>query len=235
MELDFPAAVVIMALTALLSRGIREGASFNAVITAVNLAVIAVILCVGFAKSEAENYVPFAPNGWPAVSAAASVVFFSFIGFDTVASTAEEVRNPSRDLPIGILASLGVCTLLYIAMSLALAGLEPWDTLDIDAPFGKAFRERGMPWVDTLVSIGALTGITTSLLVALVGGARVLVTLARDRLVPFHGSLSRLHELHRTPHVSQVPRAAPGCVWTGLLLLSFLFGGGGMKGGLHLR
>lgn len=200
-DLDFVAPTLILALSALLAKGIREGATFNLIVTGINLAVILVILVVGFAKVEPGNYAPFAPNGWPAISAAASIVFFSFIGFDTVASAAEEVRNPARDLPLGILASLAVCTILYIAMSLALTGLVPWGTLDVDAPFGQAFLQRGMPWVDTLVSVGALTGITTSLLVALVGGARVLVTLARERLVP--AALAHVHPRHRTPSSSQ--------------------------------
>jgi len=204
--LDLPAAAIVLALSALLSRGIREGSRFNIAVTAANLASIAVVLGAGFAATEPANYVPFAPNGWRAISTAASVVFFSFIGFDTVASTAEEVRQPARDLPIGILLSLAICTVLYVLMALALTGMLPWEEIDVHAPFGAVFDTLGQGWVAVLVSVGALTGITTSLLVSLIGQARVYVTLARDGLIP--PALAAIHPVHGTPARAQMVTGA---------------------------
>jgi APA family basic amino acid/polyamine antiporter len=181
----------------LLCRGIKESSRFNTIVTLVNLACIAFVLVAGYSKIQRKNYTPFAPKGMAGVASGASVVFFSFIGFDTVATAAEEVRNPGRDLPMGIIGSLAICTALYVAMCAVITGMVSSDKIDTDAPFAVAFRSSGMGWAESIVSAGALAGITTSLLVNLLGQPRIYMTMSRDGLLPpWYG---RLHPRFGTP------------------------------------
>ena len=196
-SLDPLAVVIIAVLTVVLIIGIKESATFNTVVTSVNLATIAVVLVVGVPSIESENYVPFAPFGVKGIFTGASIVFFSFIGFDTLATCAEEVKKPSRDMPIGIMGSLGICTILYVLMALTIAGMVPYQEIDIDAPFAAAFNLRGNRVVGFIVSLGAVTGIVTSLLVSLLGQTRIYMVIARDRLLP--GWFGIVSERFRTP------------------------------------
>jgi len=197
LRIDLLATALVLGQSALLSWGIKESSNFNIVVNAVNLACIAFVLLVGGTKVETANWHPFAPNGISGVFAASSIVFFSFVGFDTVATAAEEVRNPSRDLPLGIIGSLVICTALYAGMCLVITGMVPSDDIDMEAPFAEAFARRGMEWAAGIVSAGALTGITTSLLVSLLGQPRIYMTMSRDGLLPaFFG---RIHPTRGTP------------------------------------
>ncbi len=183
-ELDFAAAALVALVTALLAYGMKETARFNACVTALSLLVIFFVIALGGSSVDTANWVPFAPNGLEGVLAGASVVFFSFVGFDTVATCAEETRDPGRDLPVGILGSLGICALLYAAMAAVITGMVPTADIDVQAPFAVAFRDRGMPWAESLISFGALAAITTALLSSLMGQPRVYMAMARDGLLP---------------------------------------------------
>ena len=183
-ELDLAAAALVALVTALLAYGAKETARFNASVTAVSLLVIFFVITLGGLSVERENWTPFAPGGVEGVLAGASVVFFSFVGFDTVATCAEETRDPGRDLPIGILGSLGICAVLYAAMALVITGMVPAAEIDVQAPFAVAFRDRGMPWAESLISFGAVAAITTALLSSLMGQPRVYMAMARDGLLP---------------------------------------------------
>ena len=183
-ELDLAAAALVALVTALLAYGAKESARFNASVTAVSLLVIFFVITLGGLSVEKENWTPFAPGGVEGVLAGASVVFFSFVGFDTVATCAEETRDPGRDLPVGILGSLGICAVLYAAMALVITGMVPAADIDVQAPFAVAFRDRGMPWAESLISFGAVAAITTALLSSLMGQPRVYMAMARDGLLP---------------------------------------------------
>jgi APA family basic amino acid/polyamine antiporter len=197
LQLDVLATLNVFAQCAILCVGMRESSNFNIAINVVNLACIAFVLLAGSTQVDRDNYAPFAPYGVSGVFAGASIVFFSFIGFDTVATAAEEVRNPGRDLPLGILGSLLICTALYAAMCGVITGMVPYDHIDRNAPFAEAFAQRGMHWAASIVSAGAITGITTSLLVSLLGQPRIYMTMARDGLLP--AWFARVHARRGTP------------------------------------
>lgn len=196
-HLDFFALGLIIFLSCILAYGTKESARFNMIVTMINLAVVVFVVCGGLPYANPRNLKPFAPYGASGIFAAASIVFFSFIGFDTVATTAEEVKNPAVDLPIGIVGSLLVCGFLYALMCIVISLMVPYAQIDINAPFSQAFghilqqsNNPGAPkriflgLAQRVVSIGALTGIVTSLLVALLGQARIYVVLGREWLLP---------------------------------------------------
>jgi len=216
--IDFPALVITAIVTAILVKGIRESASFNAFMVAVKLVVVLMVIGVGVFYIDPRNWHPFAPYGFTGVSffgktifgqtgisgeplgmlAGAATIFFAYIGFDSVSTHAEEARNPRRDVPIGIISSLIICTVLYIAVSAVLTGMVPYDKINIDAPVSNAFAQVGLRWAQFLISLGALTGITSVLLVLMLSQPRVMLAMARDRLIPpsFFGAI---HEKFRTP------------------------------------
>ena len=182
-RLDFPALGSIGLLCALLAYGTRESARFNSAVTGMNLVVICFIMGVGFPLGfKASTLTPFAPMKARGVFGGASRVFFSFVGFDTLATAAEEVKNPAFDLPVGILGSIGICAVLYAAMSLVICGMVPYQDMDMDAPFSQAFVAVGQGWAAQVVSVGAVTGIVTSMMVSLIGATRIYVVLGRERL-----------------------------------------------------
>ena len=195
--LDVPAALLVAAVTVMLARGMRNTARFNAAVTVVSLLVIGFVIVFGFAEVEPRNWSPFAPNGLPGVFSGAGVVFFSFVGFDTVATCAEETKNPGRDLPVGIMGSLGICAVLYALMSLVITGMVPTPEIDVQAPFAAAFRDKGLGWAESVISLGAVAAITTALLSSLMGQPRVYMVMARDGLLP--AWIARVHERFGTP------------------------------------
>ena len=226
--IDLPAILITVALTAILVRGVRESASFNTVMVVIKLAVVLMVIGVGAFYVDPANWHPFAPFGYSGLSlfgktilgrtgaggeplgmlAGSAIIFFAYIGFDSVSTQAEEARNPKRDIPIGILASLAICTVLYIAMAAVLTGMVRYDQINIDAPVADAFRRVGLPWAHLVVSIGAVVGITSVLLVLMLSQPRVLLAMARDGLVStrFFGAV---HPRFRTPWLSQMMM---GCV-----------------------
>ncbi len=192
--------VILMILTWMLARGIRETATANNVMVVIKLAVIVVFILVGARHIDPANWNPFFPNGMPGVMTGAAIVFFSYIGFDSVATAAEECRRPQRDLPIGIIATLAICAVLYAAVALVLTGVADWRTLDNAAPVVRALRDLGYNNIRWLVAVGALTGMVSSLLVFQYGQVRIWYAMSRDRLLP--GVFSRLHPRYRSPVVS---------------------------------
>ncbi len=220
---DLPALVISVLVTIVLVIGIQESARMNAAMVVVKLVVVLFVIVVGAFYVDAQNWVPFAPYGYTGISifghtlmgqtgpageplgvlAGAGTIFFAYIGFDAVSTQAEEARNPQRDVPIGLMASLVLCTILYIAVAAVLTGMVPYDKINVDAPVSDAFRQVGLPWAQFLISIGALTGITSVLLVLMLSQPRVFLAMARDGLLPksFFGAV---HERYQTPWKSTI-------------------------------
>jgi len=198
---NWPAFIIVMLLTMVLVRGIRESARTNNIM--VLLKIVAILVFVSFAARfiHPANWHPFAPNGWPGILTGGSIVFFTYIGFDSVSTAAEECTEPQRDLPIGIIATLVVCTILYIAVVVVLTGLVRWDTLvDDAAPVVNTLKKLHFSGVRLVVLIGALMGMISSLLVFQLGQARVWFAMSRDGLFP--KIFSRVHPRYQTPAFS---------------------------------
>src|SRR5512145_262290 len=204
---NLPAILIVLVITTLLVFGVRESARFNAAMVAVKLAAILFFIVVGIGYVEPENWTPFTPYGVQGIAAAAAVVFFAYIGFDAVSTTAEEAKNPSRDLPIGIIASLVICTTLYLAVSAILSGIIPVveyrsDAQFLNAPVGYALAVINMDWAAGLVSAGAVAGITSVLLVMLMSQPRIFFSMSRDQLLP--AGVSKVHPKYRTPYITTI-------------------------------
>jgi basic amino acid/polyamine antiporter, APA family len=220
---DLPAILITAVITAILVKGIRESASFNAGMVIVKLVIVIFVIAVGAFMVDPKNWEPFAPYGYTGVSffghtlfgqtgangqplgmlAGAAIIFFAYIGFDSVSTHAEEARLPQRDVPIGIIASLIICTVLYITVSAIVTGMVRYDQIDINAPVAQAFAAKGMPWAQRIIDVGAVTGITSVLLVMMLSQPRVLLAMARDGMVPqsFFGAV---HPKFRTPWKSTI-------------------------------
>ncbi len=204
---NLPAILIVAAVTALLIYGIRESAGANTLIVILKTAVVIFVIAFGAFMIDPPNWHPFVPNGFSGVMSGAAIVFFAFIGFDAVSTCAEETRNPQRDMPIGIIASLIICTVLYVLMSIVLTGIKKYTTYSGDAAaVATAFASK--PWAQALVSAGALAGTTSVLLVFQLGQPRIFMAMARDGLLPQY--FSRIHPRYRTPHVTTI--------WTGLVV-----------------
>jgi basic amino acid/polyamine antiporter, APA family len=198
---NWPAFIIVMLLTVVLVRGIKESANTNNIM--VLLKIVAILVFVSFAARliHPANWHPFAPNGWPGILTGGSIVFFTYIGFDSVSTAAEECKNPQKDLPIGIIATLVVCTILYIAVVVVLTGLVKWDTLvDDAAPVVNTLKKLHFTGVRLVVLLGAMMGMISSLLVFQLGQARVWFAMSRDGLFP--KIFGRVHPKYRTPAFS---------------------------------
>src|SRR5579864_499891 len=220
---DLPAIAIALIVTAILVKGIRESASVNTGIVIVKLAIVFFVIGVGALYVHPANWHPFAPFGLSGLSffghtligrtgpggqpmgmlAGAAIVFFAYIGFDSISTHAEEARNPSRDVPIGIMTSLVLCTVLYIAVAAVLTGMVPYSQINIDAPVSDAFRQVGLPWAELLVAVGAVAGITSGLLVMMLSQHRIFLAMGRDGLLP-PGFFAAVHERFRTPWKSTI-------------------------------
>jgi APA family basic amino acid/polyamine antiporter len=239
--LDLPAIVITVILTAILVKGIRESASFNATIVGVKLVIVLFVIVVGAFYVNPANWHPFAPFGLSGISlfgktlfgqtdaggqplgmlAGAAIIFFAYIGFDSVSTHAEEAKRPHRDVPIGIISSLFVCTVLYIAVSAVLTGMVRYDKIDINAPVSDAFKQVGLPWAQGIVSLGALAGITSVLLVMMLSQPRILLAIARDGLLP-PSIFGAVHERFRTPWKSTMLTGAVVAILGAFLPLRIL-------------
>lgn len=195
--IDLPAILIILLIASLLTGGAKKSARFNAVMVIVKIAVVLLFIAVGVWYVKPGNWTPFMPFGFSGVAKGAATVFFAYIGFDAVSTAAEEVKNPQRSMPIGIIASLAICTLLYIVVSLVLTGIVPYPLLEVKDPVAFALRFIHQDWASYLISIGAIAGITTVLLVLLFGQTRLFYAMSRDGLLP--KVLSRVDRQQRTP------------------------------------
>lgn len=213
--IDLPAMLIVFAVSVILYIGVRESARVNAVIVTIKLIAVVIVVVVGVFFVRPANWSPFLPFGWGGVLRGAAYIFFAYIGFDAVSTAAEEVVDPNRALPIGILASLGICTVLYIAVAVVLTGMVPIANIDIDAPLAAAFVTRGMNFVAGIVSIGAVAGLTSVLLVLLLGQSRIFFAISRDGLLP--PAFSRVHPRYLTPSMPTVVTGLAVGLTAGLL------------------
>jgi len=243
---NLPAVLIVLLLTAVLVAGIKVSSRFNMILVAVKTAVVLLVIFAGLFFINLENYTPFIPPaqqtegvsglgapliqvlfgvtptayGITGIFSAAAIVFFAYIGFDIVATAAEETKNPQRDMPIGILGSLAVCTLLYVAVSLVVVGMQPYQQLTTAAPLADAFRAVDAPWLAGLISIGAITGLTTVVLILMLGQTRVFFAMSRDRLFP--PVLAKVHPKYGTPARVTILLGVVVAVLAGFIPLSAL-------------
>ncbi|MBV8499464.1 MAG: amino acid permease [Candidatus Eremiobacteraeota bacterium] len=209
---NLPAAGIIFLITALLVRGTKESGTVNGVIVTIKVAVVLFFIAIGLGHINPANYhLPpgpqtglggYFPFGIAGMLGGASFIFFAYIGFDAVSTTAEEARNPSRDLPFGIIASLVICTLLYIVVVAILNGMVPFYTLNVNFPVAFAVDSVGLAWAGVIISFGAIAGLTTVLLVMMYGQTRIFYAMSRDGLIP--PLFVKLHPAWRTPWISQI-------------------------------
>jgi len=226
--LNLPAALIVAALTALLVFGTRESARLNTTMVIIKLAVVAAFIGVGSFHVDTAHWHPFVPPnagefghfGLSGILRGAAVVFFAFIGFDAVSTAAQEAKFPQRDMPIGILASLGICTVLYVAVAAVLTGLVPYDQLNVSAPIAKGVDAIGLPWLAVLVKLGALAGLTTVILVLLYGQGRIFFSMAEDGLLP--AAFARVHPRLQSPYLSQLMIGAAVAVVAALVPIGIL-------------
>ena len=202
------AAVIVMAITWLLIIGVRESARVNNIMVALKLMVLLFFVYAGVQYVRPENWSPFMPNGFAGVWVGASLIFFAYIGFDAISTAAEECRRPSRDLPIGILGSLAICTLIYIVVAMVLTGMVPWHQLGVADPLAAAFAYVGSDASAGVVAFGAVASMTAVLLVFQYGQPRIFFSMSRDGLLPAY--FSRVHPRYRTPHITTF--------WTGVVV-----------------
>jgi APA family basic amino acid/polyamine antiporter len=199
---NLPAFIIALVITAILVIGIKESARFNATIVVVKVSVVLFVIGLGITYVNTANWGhdwnSFAPFGASGIGAGAAYIFFAYIGFDAVSTTAQEAKNPQRDLPIGIITSLVVCTLLYILVAGVLTGMVPWQEINIEAPIARAFMDRGLTTASHVITVGALAGLTSVMLVMLLGQTRVLYAMANDGLLP-RRFFAEIHPKFRTP------------------------------------
>src|SRR5438128_788883 len=238
---NLPAVLVVAVVTAVLVKGIRESAGFNAVMVGIKVAAVLFVICVGAFYVNPENWHPFAPYDWTGVSffgipvhgktteagkplgmlAGAAIIFFAYIGFDSVSTHAEEAKQPQRDVPIGIIVSLLVCTLLYIGVVAVLTGMVKYTEIDVNAGVSGAFKQKGLGWAEFIIAAAGVAGITSVLLVMMLSAPRVFLAMARDGLVP-QKFFASVHPKFRTPWLSTLAIGVFVCSLAGLLPIDAL-------------
>ena len=226
--LNLPAVLIVAAISALCYRGITQSASVNAVIVAIKIVVILLFLAFSLQYVDPDNWAPFIPPaegpgkfGWDGMVRGASIVFFAYIGFDAVSTAAQEAKNPQRDMPIGILGSLAICTVLYMAVAAVLTGMLPFRMLGTAKPVATALEAYpSLLWLKTLVEIGAIAGLSSVILVMLMAQPRIFYTMSRDGLIP--RLFARVHPEYRTPHVGTVVVGVIAATLAGLLPIGIL-------------
>ncbi len=202
--IDIAAVLIVLAVTVLLVVGIKESAGVTNVLVAVKVGIILFVIIMGTSLVTGTNYRPFfhETEGFVGVFTAAGLVFFAYIGFDALSTTAEETRNPKRDLPIGIIASLAISTILYVLASLVITGMVPYTNINTDEPFAAAFRDADLAWAGNLIAASAVAGITSVLIVLLLSQPRIFFSMARDGLLPKF--IAKIHPRYQTPYVATI-------------------------------
>jgi APA family basic amino acid/polyamine antiporter len=227
--LNVPAMVIVALITILLIIGISESAGFNDVVVIIKLSVVFLFIAFGMAYINRENWEPFIPPaagpgkyGWDGVVRGAGVIFFAYIGFDAVSTAAQETRNPQRDMPIGILGSLAICTILYIAVALVLTGIVKYTQLNVPDPIAVGINAAGpgLAWLRPVVKIGAIAGLSSVILVMLLGQPRIFYSMSKDGLLP--PIFSKVHPRFRTPYVASMVTGVAAMVFAGLLPIGLL-------------
>jgi len=238
--IDLPAVIIVLIVTAVLVKGIQESASFNAGMVAIKIAAVLFVIMVGAFYINPENYRPFAPFGWGGLNifghtiwgqtvggtpvgmlAGAAIIFFAYIGFDSVSTHAEEAKRPNRDVPIGIIASLLICTVLYVLVVAVLTGMVKYNQIDTGAGVSAAFLSVGLGWAEVIIATAGVAGITSVLLVMMLSAPRVFLAMARDGLVP-SSFFSSIHERFRTPWKSTILIGSFVSIGAGLLPIDAL-------------
>jgi APA family basic amino acid/polyamine antiporter len=220
---NFPAVLVIAIVTTLLVIGIKESARVNDAIVIVKVAVVLMFIAFAAHAINPGNWTPFMPPntgvreqfGWTGVMTGAGIVFFAYIGFDAVSTAAQEAKNPQKDMPIGIIGSLLICTVLYILVSAIATGIVPYRELDVPDPIAVAADRAGLGWMSTLIKIGAIAGLTSVILVMLLGQSRVFYSMARDGLLP--PFINKVHPKFQTPWITSIVTGVAVAVVSGLL------------------
>jgi APA family basic amino acid/polyamine antiporter len=227
--LNVPAMVIVAVITVLLVLGIKESATFNNIIVAIKVSVILTFIAVGIAYLNVDNWEPFVPPsqgpgkfGWEGVLRAAGVIFFAYIGFDAVSTAAQEAKKPQRDMPIGILCSLAICTALYIAVALVLTGIVKYTQLNVPDPIAVAIDSLGkqVAWLRPIVKVGAIAGLSSVILVMMLGQPRIFYTMSKDGLLP--PVFNRVHPRFRTPWLATILTGSLAMVIAGLFPIGLL-------------
>jgi len=227
--INLPAVIGVALVTWLCYIGIRQSAWVNNLIVVIKLVVIVLFIGFGVFYVNPDNWVPFIPPnagefgkfGWSGVAQAAAIIFFAYIGFDSVSTTAQEAKNPQRDIPIGILGSLLVCTVLYIAMAAVMTGMVSYTLLDVPAPVAVALDHHPeLAWLSGLIKLGAIAGITSVMLVMTIGQPRILFAMSHDGLLP--PAFQKVHPHHKTPHVATLVTGISAALMAGLLPIGLL-------------
>ncbi|KAL1546507.1 Cationic amino acid transporter 9, chloroplastic [Salvia divinorum] len=220
LSINVLAPILLVLLTVVLCRGVGESSVLNSIMTVTKVLIVIFIIIVGAFEVDVSNWTPFTPNGVQSILTGSTVVFFSYVGFDAVANSAEESKRPQRDLPLGIIGSLLVCVVLYVGVCLVITGMVPYQLLGDDAPLAEAFTSKGLKYVSVLISIGAVAGLTTTLLVGLYVQSRLYLGLGRDGLLP--AIFAKVHPTRHTPIHSQVWVGIVAIILSGLLNVEVL-------------
>jgi APA family basic amino acid/polyamine antiporter len=225
---NLPAAVIVLFVAALLMIGIRQSANTNTALVIIKAMVLVVFVVAGAAYVNRENLTPFIPSntgsfghfGWSGVLRGAGVMFFAYVGFDAVSTAAQEAKNPQRDMPIGILASLAICTVLYIAVAIVLLGIVPYSKLNVADPLAVGIDATGLTWFSPVLKVSALFGLFSTMLVTLLGQTRIFYSMSRDGLLP--ALFQKVHPTFRTPYVSTALTGGIVAIAAGLLPIGVL-------------
>ncbi|HEY8259436.1 MAG TPA: amino acid permease [Gemmatimonadales bacterium] len=225
---NLPAALIVLLVTALLVIGIRQSANTNTTLVLIKTGVLILFVALGAAYVRRENLVPFVPPntgefghfGWSGVLRGAAIMFFAYVGFDAVSTAAQEAKNPQRDMPIGILASLLICTIIYIAVAVVLIGIVPYHKLNVADPIAVGIDATGLTWFSPVVKISALFGLFSTILVQLLGQTRIFFSMSRDGLLP--EVFGRVHPRFQTPWLSTILTGSVVAIAAGLLPLAVL-------------
>ena len=225
---NLPAALIVLVVASLLIVGIRQSANTNTVLVIIKSMVLVVFVVAGAAYVNRANLTPFIPPntgsfghfGWSGILRGAGVMFFAYIGFDAVSTAAQEAKNPQRDMPIGILASLGICTVIYIAVAVVLIGIVPYQRLNVADPLAVGIDATGLKWLSSVIKVSALFGLFSTMLVTLIGQTRIFFSMSRDGLLP--ALFQRVHPTFRTPHISTAVTGFVVAIAAGVLPINVL-------------